>query len=117
MTKSELIGIDDAIGFIEWASVYYKDQVEEYPTEHPFKDLDKKNLVEQDNTSTIKMVKGGRTVCGARTRNIHIRYFYAHERVNDGRIVVVYCPTKEIVSDYLSKLLQGSLFEHIAILL
>ena len=56
------------------------------------------------------MLKGGKRVCGQRTRNIHVRYFYAHERVEDGTIQVVYCPTKEMVSDYLSKPLQGSLF-------
>ena len=56
------------------------------------------------------MLKGGKHVCGQRTRNIHIRYFYAHERITDGMIVVTYCPTKEMVSDYLSKPLQGSLF-------
>ena len=30
--------------------------------------------------------------------------------MKDGTIVVTYCPTKEMVADYLSKLLQGSLF-------
>ena len=76
LTESELVGVDDAIiEFVEWASLYYKEQVKKYPAEHPFKDLDKKNAVLQDNTSTIKMVKGGRRVCGWRTQNIHIRYF------------------------------------------
>ena len=56
------------------------------------------------------MVKGDRRVCGSRTRNIHIRYFYPRERVKDGTIVVTYYPTKEMISDNLSKLLQGSLF-------
>ena len=72
--------------------------------------MGKDNIVLQDNTSTIKMLKGGKRVCGQRTRNIHVRYFYAHERVEDGTIQVVYCPTKAMVSDYLSKPLQGSLF-------
>ena len=85
--------------------------MKEYPAEQPFKDLGKKNLVKQNNTSTIKMVKGGRRVYVARTRNILIWYFYAHKRVNDGTIVVTYCPTNKMVSDYLSKLLQGSLFQ------
>ena len=49
-------------------------------------------------------------VCGARTRNIHIQYFYATERVKDGTIAVTYCPTKEMIANYLSKPLQGSLF-------
>ena len=109
-TESELVGVDDSIGFVEWASLYSKEQVEEYPVEHPLKDMGKKNVVLQDNTSTIKMLKGGKRVCGQHTRNIHVRYFYAHERVDDGTIHITYCPTKEMVSDYLSKPLQGSLF-------
>ena len=39
-----------------------------------------------------------------------IKKVHAHERVDNGTIVVIYCPTKEMVSDYLSKPLQGSLF-------
>ena len=57
------------------ASFYCNDKVKEYPTEHPFKELGKKNNAKQDNISTIKLIKGGRRVDGARTRNIHIRYF------------------------------------------
>ena len=109
-TESELVGVDDVIGFVEWTSLYSKEQVKEYPVAHLLKDLGKKNVVLEDNTSTIKLVKGGRKVCGSRTRNIQIRYFYAHERVEDRTIVVMYYPTKEMVSDYFSKPLQGSLF-------
>ena len=109
-TKSELVAVDDTIGYVEWTSLYSKDQVKEYPTEHPLKKLGTKNIVLQDNTSIIKLVKGGRRVCGSRTRSVRIRYFYAHERVEDGTMIVNCCPTKEMVSDYLSKPLQGSLF-------
>ena len=70
-----------------------------------------KYLVNQDNTSTIKMMKGDMRVCGSRTRKIHIRYyFYVTERVKDGIIVVTYCPTKDMVADCLSNPSQGSLF-------
>ena len=55
-------------------------------------------------------MKGDRRVCGSRTSSIRISYFYVHERVEDGTIIVTYCPTKEMVSDYLSKPLQSSLF-------
>ena len=109
-TEAELVGVDDVIGFVEWTSLYLKCQVKEYPIDHPLKNLGKKNLVLQDNTSTIKLAKGGRRVCGKRTRNIYIRYFYVTERITDEIVVVSYCPTKEMVSDYLSKPLQGSLF-------
>mmetsp|Transcript_21380 Transcript_21380/g.21710 ORF Transcript_21380/g.21710 Transcript_21380/m.21710 type:complete len:181 (+) Transcript_21380:414-956(+) len=110
LTEAKLVGVDGAIEFMKWASLYCKEQVKKYPPKHPFKNLGKKNVVIQNNTSTIKMVKGGKRVCDQRLRNIDIRYFYAHERVNDGTIVVTYCPTKKMVSNYLSELLQGSLF-------
>ena len=74
--------------------MYRKSQVDAYPIDHPRKDLGKNNLVKQDNISTTKMVKGGMRIYGARTRSIHIRFFYAIERMNDGTIVVTYCPTK-----------------------
>ena len=102
--------MDDVIGYVEWASLYNKWQFKTYPVDHPLKEMGTKNLVKEDNTSTIKMVKGGVRVCGPRTRSIHIRYFYATERVKDGTITITYCPTKEMVADYLSKPLQGSLF-------
>ena len=97
----------DDIAFIEWASLYSKDQVKEYPVEHPLKDIRKNTVLLQDNTSALLKC----WLCGQRTRNIHIRCFYGHERVADGTIVVTYCPTKEMVSNYLFKPLQGSLFQ------
>ena len=99
------MGVDDAIGYVELTSLYSKKQMREYPIDHPLKDLGKKNVILQDNTSTIKLVKGGRRVCGSKTKSIQNRYFYAHERVEDGTIVVIYYCKKEMVSDYLSKLL------------
>ena len=94
-TEAELVGVNDTIGFVEWTSLYMKCQVKEYPIDHPLKNLGKKNLVLQDNTSTIKLAKGGRRVCGKRTRNINIRCFYVTERIKDGMVVVSYCPTKK----------------------
>lgn len=95
---------------MEWASLYSKCQFRTYPVDHPLKEMGTKNLVKQDNTSTIKMVRGGVRVCGPRTRSIHTRYLYATKRVKDGTIIIVYCPTKAMVADYLSKPLQGSFF-------
>ena len=37
-TESKLVGVDDMIRFVEWASLYSKEQVKIYPTEHPLKD-------------------------------------------------------------------------------
>ena len=66
ITKSDLVAVDDAIGYVGWTSLYSKDQVKEYPTEHPLKKLGPQNI--RDNTITIKLVKGDRRVCESRTR-------------------------------------------------
>ena len=44
-------------------------------------------------------------------RHFDIRYFYAMSKVHDQTVTAItYCLTKEIVVNYLCKLLQGSLF-------
>ena len=109
-TESELVGVDDTITFIEWISLFMKCQVKHYPNSDPLKLLGTKVLALQDNTSTIKLARNGRRSCGQRTRHINIRYFYITDKINDGTVVMSYCPTKEMVSDYFTKPLQGSLF-------
>jgi hypothetical protein len=109
-TESELVGVDDTITFIEWISLFMKCQVKDYPEGDPLKMLGTKNLAKQDNTSTIKLANNGRRSCGQRTRHINIRYFYITDKIKDGTVVVTYCPTKEMISDYFTKPLQGSLF-------
>ena len=110
-TEAELIAMDDGIGFVEWASLYMKEQFKDYTDKsEPITLLGSRNLADQDNTSAIKLEKGGRRACGKRTRNIKIRYFYVTERIKDGTVVVNYCPTASMVADYLSKPIQGSLF-------
>ena len=84
--------------------------MKKYSIENSLNELGIKNLVKQDNMSTIKTMKGRVRVYVARTRNIHIQYFYATKRVKDGTIVVTYCLIKKMVADYLSKSLQSSLF-------
>ena len=44
-TESELVGIENVIGYVEWTNLYCKCQVRTYPIEHPLKELGKKNLV------------------------------------------------------------------------
>ena len=66
-TQAELVGIEDAIGFVEWTSLFCKFEVKDYPEDHLLKKLGTKNMVKQDNTSTLKMTKGGRRTRGKQT--------------------------------------------------
>ena len=45
LTESELVGVDDVIRFVEWESLYSKEQVKDYPSEHPLKGMGKKTVV------------------------------------------------------------------------
>ena len=54
--------------------------------------------------------KNGRGSSSKRTRHINIRYFFVADRIKQGELRVEYCPTGDMVADYFTKPLQGSLF-------
>ena len=54
--------------------------------------------------------KNGRGSSSKRTRHINIRYFFVVDRIKQGELRVEYCPTGDMVADYFTKPLQGSLF-------
>jgi hypothetical protein len=45
-----------------------------------------------------------------RTKNINIRYFFITDRVSKEELLVVWCPTGDMIGDYATKPLQGALF-------
>ena len=72
--------------------------------------------VYQDNMSTIKLIDNGRANSEL-TRHISIGYFWAHDLIHRGIINVNYCPTGDMIADFLTKPLQGSLYMHLRQLL
>ena len=67
-------------------------------------------MVYQDNTSSILLERNGRSSSTKRTKHMNIRYFYVTEQVKKRAIHVTHCPTEEMVGDFFTKPLQGSLF-------
>ena len=65
---------------------------------------------EQDNESAIKLEKNGRMSAGPRSRHINIRYFWIKDRVKQEHISIRHCPTEDMIGDFFTKPLQGSLF-------
>jgi hypothetical protein len=68
------------------------------------------NISYQDNTSTICMEKNGKMSTGKMTKHINILYFFCTDRIKKGELSVEYCPTLDMIADYFTKSLQGSLF-------
>ena len=57
------------------------------------------------------MAKNGRGSSSKRTRHINIRYFFVADRIASKEVKVEYCPTGDMVADYFTKPLQGTLFK------
>jgi hypothetical protein len=109
-TEAELVGVDDAMNFVEWIQLFVEEQIKSINDDSILKKIGNDIVIEQDNTSTIQLVNNGKQSSTKRTRHINIRYFYVTSKIKSGSIRVVYHPTKQMVSDYLTKPLQGSLF-------
>jgi len=71
----------------------------------------KVNALFQHNTSTMKLQKNGKLSSGKRTRHFDIKLFYITDLINRDELVVKYCPTDEMIGDYMSKPLVGAKFD------
>ena len=70
-TKAELVGIDDALKYNMWGLYFTQAQGFEV----------KKNILMQDNKSTILMVINGRFSCTKHTKHIKNRYFMIKDKI------------------------------------
>ncbi len=68
------------------------------------------NMVYQDNQRAILLERNGWASSGRRRRQIDICYFFATDRIAKGELRVQYFPTDNMVPNFLTKRLQGSLF-------
>jgi hypothetical protein len=102
-TEGELVGVDDMMPIILWTRQFLMEQgygiVE--------------NLLLQDNKSSILLERNGKASSGKRTRHINIRYFFITDRVNMKEVSIEWCPTKDMVADFMTKPLQGSHFKRL----
>jgi hypothetical protein len=99
-TEAELVGVDDSMPLVVWTRNFLIGQGYDISD----------NVVFQDNQSAMLLEKNGRASSGRRTRHINIRYFFVTDRVKSGEVRIEYCPTAEMVADFFTKPLQGSLF-------
>jgi len=99
-TESELIGVDDMMPQVLWTRYFLKSQ--------GYKVND--NLIFQDNKSAMLLEWNGKASSSKRTKHINVRYFFITDRIWKGEVRVEWCPTKDMVADFMTKPLQGSAF-------
>jgi histone deacetylase 1/2 len=101
-TEAELVGVNDVMAQILWTG-YFLEAQQGYGV--------KDSIINQDNQSAILLEKNGRASSGKRTRHINIQYFFLADRVASKEVLIQYCPTGEMIADFFTKPLQGSLFQ------
>ncbi len=100
-TEAELVGADDVATMILWTKLFMEAQG--YKIE--------KNILYQDNKSIILLENNGKRSSSKRTRAFNIRYFFLTDQIEKGNLSIEYCPTTEMIGDFMSKPLQGKLFQ------
>ena len=68
------------------------------------------NQLHQDNQSAILLEEKGMESAGKRSRHINMQYFFIKDLVEKGLVKIEYCPTGEMLADFMTKPLQGDLF-------
>jgi hypothetical protein len=98
-TEAELVSADDAAGPMLWTLRFLQSQ-----------GIKVKNVMYQDNKSTILLQTNGRSSAGKRSRHLDIRYYFLHDLKDKGLVTIEYCPTDDMWGDYMSKPLHGTKF-------
>jgi hypothetical protein len=99
-TEAEVVGLHEVLPQILWTRYFLEAQG--YGVEE--------SIIYQDNQSAILLAKNGRGSSSKRTRHINIRYFFVADRIASKEVQVEYCPTGEMIADFFTKPLQGTLF-------
>ena len=94
-TESETIGLTYAAQEAIWFKVLLKEMG--YP----------QSAVEifEDNQACIKLAKNPQQ--HSRTKHIQVRYFFIRQHLEDGTILLTYCPTADQLADVFTKILAG----------
>jgi hypothetical protein len=69
------------------------------------------DILYQDNQSAILLEKNGKASSSKRTKHMNIRYFFVIDRIANNELSVEWCPTGQMIADYMTKPLQGTLFK------
>ena len=102
-TESELVAVSDEINMALWVRDFLHYQGRETGPV----------ILYQDNMSTIALILNGAST-SHRTKHIKIRFFFVHERVESGEIIVKHMPTERMMADVLTKALQAGLFKRLS---
>ena len=85
MTETELVGVDDALGYILWTCYFMIEQG---------CDMDP-SLLYQDSISAILLETKGRSSSSKKTWHMKVKYFIIKDKVDWEEITIKHCPTEQ----------------------
>jgi hypothetical protein len=100
-TEGEIVAVDDCMLLILWAQQFLIGQGI----------LVRRNIILQDNKSSILLETNGKASSGKRMWHINIQYFFVTDRVKKKECEVEWIPREDMIADYLTKGLQGAVFK------
>ena len=65
----------------------------------------------QDNQSAMVLETNGTKSLSKRTRHLNICYYFITDQIKKKQLEVKYCPTDDMIGDFMTKPLQGSKFK------
>lgn len=89
-----------------WVHLFIAEKVATVPEVSVIKSIGNDAIIQQDNTGIIKLEMNGKESSTKHTRHINIRYFSVTSKVKSDEVKLLYHPTKDMVSEYLTKPLQ-----------
>jgi hypothetical protein len=99
-TEAELVAVDDVIAKILWTKLFVEAQGHKVQA----------NIIYRDNQSSMKLELNGKSSSGKRTRHFNIKYFYVTDLIHRKEVQIEFCPTDDMVADYMTKPLTGTKF-------
>jgi hypothetical protein len=100
-TETELVSVDDCMPAICWTRYFVEAQGREV----------REKIVYQDNRSAMLLEKNGKALSSKRTKHINIRYYFVTDRINQQGLTIEWCPTGDMITDFMTKPTQGALFK------
>lgn len=100
-TEAELIALSDSLNEILWMREFLSKQNPNVPIPPA--------TIYEDNQSTIHLINTKNNPKNS-TKHVNIRFFFISDKVNRAEVTVEYHPTHEMIADFFTKPLQGSLF-------
>jgi hypothetical protein len=91
-TEAEFIAVDDVVSKVLWTKLFLEKQG--YKIEV--------NVIYRDNESSMKIERNGKSSSGKRT--------WLTDLIRRNMVEIRYCPTSEMIADYMTKPLSGSKF-------